>query len=257
MNPTYGSALASAASTNANLGGSPNGTDPQMQHLQNLAQIRFKDAASTMALGAYGGEAGNTADLAKAKFEADAAAAAGAARANAIKAKDKEQYDLSMSDPKNYQKQISADGGYNFFKPDGTPITVLEYSQATGKQVPDALSGSQSAQDAQFASDYKKLKEYGSAMAGDQKAVDAFKKANSDWLSTPGNGNKTYSEIVGDFKNYYGSYLQPTQDVSNAQGATKNGNTILSNAPSTQGNFMFGGVADWLRQNQRQGVSYQ
>jgi len=253
MNPTYGSSLANAASTNANLGGSPNGSDPQMQHLQNLAQIRFKDAASTVALGAYGGEAGNTADLAKAKFEADAAAAAGAARANAIKAKDKEQYDLSMSDPKNYQKQIAADGGYNFYKPDGTPITVLEYSQAVGKQVPDVLKGSQSSQDSQFAADYKNLKLYGAAMTGDKTSLDAFtsSKEGKAFIANPNNANKTYSEIVAAFKNHYGGYLQP--DQANSMKSTNNtGQDVRSNIV---GGSQAGMFSDWFN-GRRNNVNY-
>lgn len=240
MNPQYRTSLAAAASSQPNLGGSPNGNSAQIQNLQNLAATGFRSDAVDKATGGFIGDANATV---AAEAAQRAAANAAADRATALK-KLKDKIAADLVDPANYIKQVSADGGWNFYKPDGTPISVLEYSQVVGKQVPDVLSGSTSQQDSEFKTDYEKLKEYGAALAGDDDAMSKFKEKNTDWLAQPGNSNKTYAEIVKDFHTYYGGYLQPSQSVANEQAVTNNANTTLT-------------PGGWLGIGNRNGVNYK
>jgi len=250
MNPTYGTALARAASAaQPGLAGSPNGNSAQIQHLQNLGALQFRAGGTSLATNAFGGEASSVADQEEAARQAAEAAADAEAKKQAIRDKIKAE----LTDPDNYVRSVSEDGGYNFYRPDGTPITVQEYSQATGKQIDKALEGSNNSVDNQFTEDYKRLKEYGAAMAGDEDARKAFteSKAGKAFLANPENKNKTYAEIVAEFKKHYSSYMQPQQIETMATKDTA-GNDIRSNILGGTGAGM---LSDWLN-GRRQNVNY-
>jgi len=250
MNPTYGTTLAQAANAaQTGIGNSPNGNAADIQHIQNAAAIDFRAGGVTGAQNAFGGAADTATKQATAARALAYSQEADARKIQAVK----DSMASALTDPKNYQKQVSADGGYNFFKPDGTPISVLEYSQAVGKQVPDVLKGSQSSQDAQFTSDYKNLKLYGAAMTGDKTSLDAFtaSKEGKAFIANPNNANKTYSEIVAAFKNHYGGYLQP--DQANSMKPTNNtGQDVRSNIV---GGSQAGMFSDWFN-GRRNNVNY-
>lgn len=225
MNPKYATTLANAANAaQTGLGGSPNGNSPEIQHIQNLAAIQFRAGGVTGAQNAFGGEANNVTDR-----DTAARALAYAQQEAARKVQEmKDKMAADLADPNNYVRSVAQDGGYNFYKPDGTPITVQEYSQATGKQINKALEGSNSRQDLEFTSEYDKLKQYGAALAGDSDAATKFKEKNGDWLNKPGNKDMSYTDVVSNFKKYYNSYFQLGQDISNSGAMRNNANTTLS-----------------------------
>lgn len=260
MNPTYGTDLAKAAAYQPNLGGSPNGNSAQMQNLQNLAASGFR---SSMVDKTTGGFIGN-ANQVIAEQAAARAAAASAANAEERKQAVRDKMAADLADPKNYIKQVADDGGWNFYKPDGTPISVLEYSRVVGKQVPDVLSGSQNQQDADFADSYKSLLEYGRALQGDDAAVTAFKtsKNGKDFLSNPENKNQTYETVVAAFNKNYGKYLQPLQTDTlaskDASGKNISQDTIDMGSGQPFINFKTGDIrADWLKNYRIKNVNYR
>lgn len=250
MNPQYASAVAAAAASQAGLGGSPNGDAGNIQHLQNLAQLQFRGGQTQAAVGGLSGDASNVASNNAAAASASAAAADNSAKATEIQRAAKAKYDEAMSDPNNYTRTVAKDGGYNFFNPAGQPITVAQYAQGSGKQIPEALKGSNNQQDTQFTNDYQKLIDYGHALAGDKTALDKFKASNSDWLAA--NSNKTYADVVGDFKDHYGNYMQPNQ-TNTFQDKNVAGQPIVNDTASPVG------VGNWLGDflQQRSGVNYR
>lgn len=252
MDPRYASAVAAAAAASANsLGGSPNGGDATMTHLQNLAGIQMNAGASGHASAALTGNADDVANQQKAE-----AAAKAAIDDNNAKIKDyNDKAAAALTDPANYTRQVSQDGGYNFYDASGKPITATDYSRATGKSMSDILSGSANPNDQQFTSDYKTLLQYGHAMAGDQASLDAFKKseAGKAFLSDPANKNKTYADVVKDFQNHYSTYLQPAQ-LDNMPSQNSQGQNVTNNAVDTGSDNFFSNALGLYRQN---GVTYR
>jgi hypothetical protein len=251
MNPQYGTTMANAARANANFSGSPSmgqGNDAQIQNIQNLAQIDFRAGGSGRAMGAFGGEAANTADREEAARRAAQAAAEHALKLKTIQM----EKDAALNDPKNYIRSVSADGGYNFYKPDGTPISVQEYSQVTGKQIDKALEGSNNPKDQEFGNSYKALMNYGRAMAGDDDAVTAFKdsKEGKSFLSKPENKEMPFADVVRAFNKNYSNYMQPSQ----GQAILDRGKNYANQAITNQGNWA---GANWLRGIANPAVKYR
>ena len=257
MNPQYGTTLANAATSSANFGGSPSmgqGNDAQIQNLQNLAQIQFRAGNAGNTMGVFGGAASNAADIEEAKRKAAEAAAEAAMKIRHMKEKVAEEESAALLDPKNFVRTVSDDGGYNYFAPDGTPITVQQYSQATGKQIDKALEGSNNPKDAKFITDYKTLLTYGKAISGDNDSVKKFTDSDEGklFLSNPNNKNKTYAEVVSAFKNHYGSYMQPNQ-TNNLPAKDNTGRDVRSDIV---GGTQAGWLSDWLK-GRRNNVTYR
>lgn len=261
MNPTYGTDLAKAAAYQPNLGGSPNGNSAQMQNLQNLAASGFRSAMVDKSMGGFIGSANQAVD------EAAIARAAAAANANAEEKKQaiRDKMAADLADPANYIKQVAADGGWNFYKPDGTPISVLEYSRVVGKQVPDVLSGSQNYKDSEFADSYKSLLDYGkSMMIGDAESIKAFKESKNgkDFLSRPENKNQTYATVVAAFNKNFEKYLQPNQTDTlpsrDSSGRKIGGDAIDMGSGDPIINWQTGAIkADWLKNYHAKNVNYR
>ena len=251
MDDRFATALAAAAASQANLGGSPNGGGQDIVNLQNLAQLQFRAGSAGNAVGAFSASAKADAD----KKEAEARAAAAAQDAEDKK---KDNYDkilAAYTDPKNYQQKINDAGGYDFYDPLGNKISVHAYSKATGKQIPDVLKDSQDQNDQRFVNDYKDLLEYGRALAGNDDSVKKFRddKKYAGFLEKY--KDKAYGDVVGDFKKAYGTYMQPNQLDTlvsrNAQGQNITADTISADGQAN-------GFLDWLRGRQRaNGVNYR
>jgi len=78
-------------------------------------------------------------------------------------------------DPAKYQKVKRADGGFDFFKPDGTNISAGEYAQVLGKNVKDVLEDSDNLNDSIFREGYEGVR--GVAEAFQSNDQDALVKA--------------------------------------------------------------------------------
>lgn len=249
--PRFASALAAAAASTANLGGSPNGDSSQIQNLQNLAQVQFRAGASGAAVGGF--TAANKADADK--KEAEQRAAAAAADAEQAKKDNYEKILAQYTDPKNFQQKLNDKGGYDFYDPLGNKISVQAFSRATNKQVTDVLKDSQDAGDVDFVSDYHNLMDYGRALAGDQKAVDKFRNDSKYSSFLEKYKDKSYGDVVGDFKKAYQDKMQPLQldtlKSTNGAGTNIQGDTISS---QTGGNA----VTDWITGRKKtKGVNYR
>jgi hypothetical protein len=196
------------------------------------------------------------ADQEEAARRAAEAAADAEAKRQAIKDKIQEE----LNNPDSYVRSVSEDGGYNFYKPDGTPITVQEYSQATGKQIDKALEGSNNPKDNEFSDAYKSLMEYGRALNGDNEAVKAFKESKNgkDFLSNPENKNQTFETVVAAFQKRFGQYLQPSQ-LDNLTSTNSGGRNITQDAADMgTSDFLTGNfLTNWLGRYKKENVNYR
>ena len=251
MDDRFATALAAAAASQANLGGSPNGSGQDIVNLQNLAQLQFRAGSAGNAVGAFSASAKADAD----KKEAEARAAAAAQDAEDKK---KDNYDkilAAYTDPKNYQQKINDAGGYDFYDPLGNKISVQAYSKATGKQIPDVLKDSQDQNDQRFVSDYKDLLEYGRALAGNDDSVKKFRddKKYAGFLEKY--KDKSYADVVNDFRTSYAGYFQPKQ-LDTLQSRDASGRNITQDTISTDGPA--NGFMDWLQNKKRvKGLNYR
>lgn len=251
MDDRFASALAAAAASSANLGGSPNGNGQDIVNLQNLAQLQFRAGAAGNATGAFSASAKADAD----KKEAEQRAAAAAADAEQQK---KDNYDkilAAYTDPKNFKQAINDAGGYDFYDPLGNKISVQAYSKATGKQIPDVLKNSKDQGDQKFLQDYDDLMDYGRALQGNEDSVNKFRNDKKYAGFLEKYKDKAYGDVVGDFKKAYNGYMQPLQ-LDTLQSKNEQGQDIRADTISTDGKA--NGFTDWLRGRQRaNGVNYR
>ncbi len=252
MDPRLAAALTAPSAANYNLGGSPNGNSAEIGNLQNLAQLQFRAGAAGNAMGMTGATAGANADREEADRRAANQAADNAAKIKAIQ----DQAAAELTNPENYQRTVSDDGGYNFFDPSGNPISVREYSKATGKQIDKALEGSNNPNDTKFSDEYKTLMDYGRALAGDEDSVNKFKKDKKYEGFLKAYQDKPYGQVVTDFKKSWEGYMQPNQlnklSTTNRAGQNIQADTI---APEGQGPNP---IVDFLTNRQREkGVRYR
>lgn len=250
MDDRFASALAAAAASKANLGGSPNGDSSDMVNLQNLAQVQFSAGNAGNAVGAFGADAKSTAD----REEAQKRAAAAAAEAEQKK---KDAYDSilkELKDPKNYRQELNDKGGYDFYNPMGDKISVQEYSQATDKQISDILKDSKDGSDIKFSEDYKDLMSYGRALQGNDEDVKKFRDDSKYKGFLDKYKDKSYSDVVGDFRQNYSGYFQPKQ-LDTMQSKDSTGRNITQDTISTDGKSQW---YDWLRGRQTtKGLNYR
>lgn len=239
----YASALAAAAASTANLGGSPNGNDATMQHLQNLAQLKFAAGVSGLAQGAFGGAAKQQADDEDAKRKAAEQAADNAAKKQAAATADKEAWDKEMNDPANFKRVAAQDGGYDFYDPAGRKINMQTYAAAKGIRPDEALKDSGNPNDTDFTNNYNKTVELGRVMAtGDKSSLDKFLKSNPDVKNNIDQlGIKSYADYVKNFRQAYTPYF--TQ--SESQGIQQQANNVPNNMQLSGGSS--GGLVGWLK----------
>lgn len=250
MDDRYASALAAAAASKANLGGSPNGGGSEMVNLQNLAQLQFSAGNAENAIGAFGSDAKATAD----REEAQKRAAAAAADAEQKK---KDAYDkilAELKDPKNYRQELNDKGGYDFYNPMGDKISVQEYSQVTDRQISDILKDSKDGADQQFKKDYEDLMSYGRALQGNEEDVKKFRDKDEYKGFIAKYKDKSYADVVNDFRTSYSGYFQPKQlDTMASKDAS--GRNITQDTISPDGKSQW---YDWLRNRQTvKGLNYR
>ena len=251
MDDRFASALAAAAASRANLGGSPNGGGSEMVNLQNLAQLQFSAGASELATGAFGADAKAAADREEAQKKAAAAAAD-------QEQKKKDAYDkilAELKDPKNYRQELNDKGGYDFYNPMGDKISVQEFSQATDRQISDILKDSKDGADIQFKQDYEDLMSYGRALQGNEEDVKKFREDDKYKSFLDKYKDKSYADVVGDFRKSYGGYFQP-QQLDTLQSKDASGRNITQDTISTDGPA--NGFMDWLQNKKRvKGLNYR
>ena len=251
MDDRFASALAAAAASKANLGGSPNGGGSEMVNLQNLAQLQFSAGAADLATGAFGADAKAAAD----REEAQKKAAAEAADAEQQK---KDAYDkilAELKNPKNYRQELNDAGGYDFYNPMGDKISVQEFSQATDRQISDILKDSKDGKDIQFKQDYEDLMSYGRALQGNDEDVKKFRddKKYSSFIEKY--KDKSYADVVSDFQKNYAGYFQPRQ-LDTLQSKDTSGRNITQDTISSDGPA--NGFTDWLQNKKRvKGLNYR
>lgn len=82
-------------------------------------------------------------------------------------------------DPSKYQKIRKADGGFDFLDPEGQPISIEKYIQATGERRVDALKDSENPIDQEYVNDWSNMNDLAQAMYnGDQQTIDAYIQQN-------------------------------------------------------------------------------
>lgn len=85
--------------------------------------------------------------------------------------KDQAQKILDNAQGKNWQQVPKPDGGYDFKDATGKPVTVAEYSRATGADPAKVLAGSRNPLDLQHNQDFQKVDQVSQALAGNDQAT--------------------------------------------------------------------------------------
>lgn len=116
-------------------------------------------------------------------------------------------------DPNKFVRQKKEDGGFDFFDPEGNPITASEYARAKSIPTSKAVEGSDNLLDQQYQNDYDKLKDLSFLMQSeDYEGIEKFYEDN------PGTQeefkDRTIEEIWSAFANEYSNvYKQPQEEV--------------------------------------------
>ncbi len=131
----------------------------------------------------------------------DANAAEQARQAKAQELKDKITAIKDAQDPKNYQKVMKEDGGFDFYDPTGKKIDVHQFAQVQGKPVKDILKDSQNNIDMQYVQDYEQMQKIANAYANNDKdKLDEIATRSGDPEFFKG---KTAADIMKVFKQGY------------------------------------------------------
>lgn len=78
-------------------------------------------------------------------------------------------------DPSKYRQVRKDDGGFDFFDPEGNPISVKDFAKFTGRSVADVLAKSENPFDIQFLNDYSSTRNLVDAIqTGDQEAIQGY-----------------------------------------------------------------------------------
>lgn len=134
-------------------------------------------------------------------------------------------------DPSKYQVVRKADGGYDFFDPQGNQIDIATYSERTGARPVDVLKDSENPIDMQYLRDYDLLQDYIQAhFDKDQAKVSEYQK-NEPRLKQV----KTPEELIELFKRSYRRYYVPRTQDSSAWGQRPGGPLFSNPSASTGG----------------------
>lgn len=149
---------------------------------------------------------------AKAAVGAQAQNAQEQVKQNEYAAKIKAQKEADKADPKAYKIVRKADGGYDFFDPDGQQVDIATYSQRTGVNPVEVLKKSDNPIDRQYINDYNNLQSFIDAVtAGDVKKVQEYvKTAKTRGVDLQKYNTKNgINDLVAEFTRAYRRYYSP------------------------------------------------
>jgi hypothetical protein len=154
--------------------------------------------------------------------EQQRAAAAAAARAAAL-AKQKAE---DLSDPKKYRQVKKADGGFDWFDPEGNQVDIATLTQRTQTKPADWLSDSENPVDIQYLEDNKNLNDYIKAkLSKNQKKIQAYEEAQPDLAQYQGQGGA--HDLISRFQKTYERYYVPRTANPNAWGTNPGNNPVV------------------------------
>lgn len=190
--------------------------------LANLYKSTFQLPQSSAAAGGAAGVAGQIAAEQKAAAEKAAAEA--------------KQRVQDAADPTKYRAVKKADGGYDWYAPDGKQVDIATLTKLTNTNPSDWLKDSQNPIDVQYLQDSKNLQDYIQAkLSNDTAKVNAYEKAQSDLKKYQGKGGA--AQLIQDFQNHYQRYYVPAQ-----WGVRPSDNPVVPTAQSTSSNSF--GIGD-------------
>lgn len=242
----YRQALLGASGVTAP-GDSPNATpavQPQIANLQRMYSGQFQAGAAQKAIGAVGGAS-------NAQANQEDAAAKMALQEEQDKADALAQQKKDLLDPTKYRQEISADGGYDFFDPQGNPIDVKQYSGATGKHITDVLKKSQNPSDQEFVNQYKNVEQLGQIFqSGSKDELNKYLKKNPDvqadydLLKKHLGKTPTYGDIVATFRQSQPKFFNSQQPIQ--QQPTTYGGKTFNDITGGGGNSILDRVKGFL-----------
>lgn len=155
----------------------------------NYFKAAFMDPVVKQGLGAGGSIAGQ-----KAK-EAD--------EADEMARRAKAQEISNKLDPSKFTKVRKADGGFDFFDPEGKPISINDYAQVTGQRRVDVLKDSENPIDQEYINDWNNANELAQAFYnGDELTKQAYMQANPDLKNV--SPQDFMSELIKKYPHLYG-----------------------------------------------------
>ena len=176
----------------------------QAPELANLYRGSFQLPQSSAAAGA----AGNISSNIVAEQEAAAKRAAALAQ----------QKQEDATDPSKYRQVKKADGGYDFFDPDGNQIDIATLSQRTKTTPAYWVKDSENPIDVQYLEDQTNMNDYIKAiLSKDKKKVEAYRAATPGLSQFDDRGG--VDRLIGQFKKSYQRYYTPRSENPRAWGA--------------------------------------
>ena len=155
---------------------------------------------------------------------ADQQVAAQKAAAAAAKAKE-----IDLADPSKYRKVKKADGGFDFYSPDGKQIDIATLTKLTQTKAADWLDDSENPIDIQYLEDHKNLNEYIAAkLGGDKEKASQFEEARAELADYQGQGGA--DRLISDFKKHYQRFYVPRSQDQSAWGQRPGGTFVPRSA---------------------------
>lgn len=118
-----------------------------------------------------------------------------------------------LSDPKKYRRVRKADGGFDFFAPDGSQVDIATLTQRTGTRPLDWIDDSDNPIDKNYIANWKNLNDYMNAVTNQEATKIAVIKAKA---KKNGRDLSKYEDeggvdrLVRDFRQAYRRYYDPS-----------------------------------------------
>lgn len=156
-----------------------------------------------------------------------------AAEAEVQRLKEEAQRIADSADANKYTLQKKADGGYDFFDPEGNQVDIATYAAKTGKKPSDILKDSENPIDIQYREDYKNLQDLLTAVVNnDTEALDSYRqKAEAEGI--PDITKQKPQDVIDAFKAYYKRYYVTREQDPTAWGQAPAGGITIPNQKAT------------------------
>jgi len=107
-------------------------------------------------------------------------------------------------DPSKYRMQRKDDGGFDFFDPEGNPISVQEFAKVTGRTAAEVLAKSENPFDIQFINDYASTRNLIDAIqTGDTEIIGQYVK-DDNGIDPKSTASDIMQELIRKYPHIYG-----------------------------------------------------
>ena len=116
----------------------------------------------------------------------------------------------NISNPDMYKKVKKADGGFDFFDPEGNQIDIATAATRTGRPAWEWIKDSENPIDIQYRNDYSNLQDFMNALASkNQDKINQFKASDPN-LGRYTSDRGGIDALMRDFRKVYKRYYDPS-----------------------------------------------